>query len=105
MNRHRVRAESDCKILSFRLIAVAAALILLCSRPNLLNKAAATVLAREIWRIAPPAPKISEADRLAELRARREEVMKRMGGKAIMVLFATEPRVYTNDVDYPYRQE
>ena len=93
MNRHRVGAESDCKILSFRLIAVAAALILLGSRPNLLNKAAATVLAPEIWRIAPPAPKISEADRLAELRARREEVMKRMGGKAIMVLFATEPRV------------
>src|SRR5215510_10455999 len=66
---------------------------------------AATVAAPEIWRIAPSAPKISEADRLAELGARRQEVMKRMGDKAIMVLFSAEPRVYTNDVDYHYRQE
>jgi len=66
---------------------------------------AATGAAPEIWRIAPPAPKIAEADRLAELRARRQEVMKRMGDKAVMVLFSTEPRVYTNDVDYHYRQE
>src|SRR5262249_17068097 len=66
---------------------------------------AATFSAPEIWRIAPPAPKISEADRLAELRARREEVMKRMGDRGVMVLFGAEPRVYTNDVDYHYRQE
>src|SRR5215510_7845758 len=66
---------------------------------------AAAVLAPEIWRIAPPSPKISEADRLAELRARREEVMKRMGDRGLMVLFSAEPRVYTNDVDYHYRQE
>ncbi|HEY6400142.1 MAG TPA: aminopeptidase P family protein, partial [Blastocatellia bacterium] len=66
---------------------------------------AAIFTAPKIWRIAPPAPKISESDRLAELRARREEVMKRMGDQAIMVLFGAEPRVYTNDVDYHYRQE
>src|SRR5262249_24260013 len=46
-----------------------------------------------------------EADRLAELRARREEVMRRMGDRGVMVLFGAEPRVYTNDVDYHYRQE
>src|SRR5215510_12950434 len=80
-------------------------LILLAAWPNLLKKVAATVIAPEIWRIAPPAPKISETDRLAELRARRDAVMKRMGDKAIMVLFDAEPRVYTNDVDYHYRQE
>jgi Xaa-Pro aminopeptidase len=88
-----------------RSIAVAVVLIFLAARPDLLNKAAATILAPEIWRIAPPAPKISEADRLAELRARREEVMKRMSDKTLMVLFGAEPRVYTNDVDYHYRQE
>jgi Xaa-Pro aminopeptidase len=66
---------------------------------------AAIFTAPEIWRVAPPAPKISGSDRLAELRARREEVMNRMGDKAIMVLFGAEPRVYTNDVDYHYRQE
>ncbi len=65
----------------------------------------ATSYAPEAWRIAPSAPKISEADRLAELAKRRQEAMKRMGDKAIMVLFSTEPRIYTYDVDYHYRQE
>src|SRR5262245_37027142 len=64
-----------------------------------------TAEAPVIWRLAPPAPKISEADRVAELRGRRQEVMKRMGDKAMMVLISAEPRVYTNDVDYHYRQE
>jgi Xaa-Pro aminopeptidase len=58
-----------------------------------------------IWHIAPPAPAISEADRLAELAARRSAVMKRIGERGVLVLFSAEPRVYTNDVDYHYRQE
>jgi Xaa-Pro aminopeptidase len=61
--------------------------------------------AASLWRVAPPPPEISEAERLAELAARRNEVMKRIGEKAGLVLFSAEPRVYTNDVDYPYRQE
>src|SRR5437870_10170914 len=28
-----------------------------------------------------------------------------IGPKAIVVLFSADPRVYTNDVDYPFRQE
>ena len=48
---------------------------------------------------------MAELDRVTELRKRRSEVMKRMGDKAVMVLLSTEPRVYTNDVDYHYRQE
>src|SRR5262245_36667009 len=97
-NRRRIR-------LSAVSAALAVALTLLAAWPDMRNKVAATVLSPEIWRIAPPAPKISEADRLAELRARREEVMKRMGDRGVMVLFGAEPRVYTNDVDYHYRQE
>ena len=97
-NRRRIR-------LSAVSAALAVALTLLAAFPGLRNMVAAAVLPPEIWRIAPPAPKISEDDRVAELRARREEVMKRMGEKAIMVLFGAEPRVYTNDVDYHYRQE
>jgi Xaa-Pro aminopeptidase len=97
-NRRRIR-------LSTVSAALAVALTLLAAWPDLRNKVAATVLSPEIWRIAPPAPKISEADRLAELRARRAEVMKRMGDRGVMVLFGAEPRVYTNDVDYHYRQE
>jgi Xaa-Pro aminopeptidase len=59
----------------------------------------------ELWQIAPPPPKIAESDRIAELRARRQAVISRMGNDSMMLLFSAEPRVYTNDVDYHYRQE
>src|SRR5215216_6060085 len=58
-----------------------------------------------IWHIAPTAPTISEVERMAELAARRDAVMKRVGERGMLVLFSAEPRVYTNDVDYHYRQE
>src|SRR5215813_12570243 len=100
MNTNRLRIRSSALAL-----ALSVALILIAAWPSLQNEVAATVAAPELWRIAPPSPKISEADRLAELSARREEVMKRMGDRGLMVLFSAEPRVYTNDVDYHYRQE
>ncbi len=56
-------------------------------------------------RITPPAPQISDKDRLAELAARRTHVAQSIGPKAMMVLFSGEPRVYANDVDYQFRQE
>src|SRR5499426_622415 len=98
VNRRRIRFGAVSA-------SLAVALLLPAVWPNLQKQVAATFAAPEIWRIAPPAPKISEAERLAELSARRQEVMKRMGDKSIMVLFSAEPRVYTNDVDYHYRQE
>ena len=36
---------------------------------------------------------------------RRERVAQSIGPQSLLVLFSTEPRVYANDVDYPYRQE
>src|SRR6266851_1588077 len=56
-------------------------------------------------RITPPAPAFDDAKRLDELAARRKHVADAIGAKAMLVLFSTEPRVYTNDVDYAYRQE
>src|SRR5439155_22790695 len=56
-------------------------------------------------RITPPAPAFDDAKRLDELAARRKHVADAIGAKAMLVLFSTEPRVYTNDVDYPFRQE
>lgn len=97
-NSRRIRLSAVSFALAFGLLVLAV-------WPNLPNGIAASFTAPEVWRIAPPAPKIAETERLAELRARRQEVMKRMGDKSIMVLFGTEPRVYTNDVDYVYRQE
>ena len=58
-----------------------------------------------LWNLAPPAPKVAEADRLSELAARRAEVMKRVGPKGMAVLFSGTARPYTLDVDYPFRQE
>jgi len=56
-------------------------------------------------RVAPPAPVFDEKERLAELAQRRARVTQAVGPKAMLILFSTEPRVYTNDVDYQYRQE
>src|SRR6266496_4093813 len=56
-------------------------------------------------RIAPPAPVFNEKERLAELARRRAHVAEAIGPKSLLILFSTEPRVYTNDVDYQYRQE
>jgi Xaa-Pro aminopeptidase len=56
-------------------------------------------------RITPPAPVFDDAKRLEELAARRKKVADTIGPKSILVLFGAEPRVYTNDVDFPFRQE
>jgi len=56
-------------------------------------------------RIAPPAPKFSDAERHSELARRRAAVAAKMVDKSVLILFSAEPRLYTNDVDYVYRQE
>ena len=56
-------------------------------------------------RITPPAPVFEDKERLAELMQRRERVAQTIGPQSFLVMFSTEPRVYANDVDYPYRQE
>jgi Xaa-Pro aminopeptidase len=58
-----------------------------------------------VIRVAPPAPVFDEKERLAELAQRRARVAQSIGPKSLLILFSTEPRVYTNDVDYHYRQE
>ncbi|HEX7998521.1 MAG TPA: aminopeptidase P N-terminal domain-containing protein [Pyrinomonadaceae bacterium] len=56
-------------------------------------------------RVAPPAPVFNDAARVAELASRRQRVAQKIGPEGMLVLFSTEPRVYTNDVDYEFRQE
>ncbi len=56
-------------------------------------------------RTAPAAPVIPDEVRRAELARRRARVAERIGPHAMLVLFSAEPRVYSNDVDYEYRQE
>lgn len=54
---------------------------------------------------APPAPRFSDAERQSELVARRRAIAAAMKDKSILLLFSAEPKTYTGDVDYPYRQE
>lgn len=56
-------------------------------------------------RVAPPAPVIKDNERVSELAARRQRVAEKIGANGIMIMFSAEPRIYTNDVDYEYRQE
>ena len=56
-------------------------------------------------RVTPPAPVFDDQARLSELAARRTRVAQEIGKQALLVLFSGEPRVYTNDVDYEFRQE
>lgn len=56
-------------------------------------------------RITPPAPVFDETKRLDELAARRKQAADTIGKNSLLVLFSAEPRVYTNDVDFPFRQE
>ena len=58
-----------------------------------------------VIKVAPQAPVFVEADRLSELAQRRARVAQAIGTKSFLVLFSAEPRVYANDVDYPFRQE
>ncbi len=55
--------------------------------------------------VTPPAPQFSDAERQAELKRRREKVLAAMEDNSVMILMSAEPKIYTNDVNYPYRQE
>ena len=67
--------------------------------------ARARASAPPVIREAPPAPVFKDEERVAELRARRERVAQKIGPNSLLVMFSAEPRVYTNDVDYEFRQE
>jgi Xaa-Pro aminopeptidase len=56
-------------------------------------------------RLTPPAPKFTDAERQAELAARRARVFAEMKDNSAMILMSAAPKVYSNDVDFLYRQE
>src|SRR5207237_241615 len=88
---------------SLALILSVVACIFASSLP--LSTAVADTPPATVIRITPPAPVFDETKRLDELAARRKQVADAIGSKVMLVLFSAEPRVYTNDVDYPFRQE
>ena len=88
----------------FALLAVFALLVLL-SPVGVAVRAKSEPPVPANIRLTPPAPTFTDKERVAELMQRRERVAQKIGPQSFMVLFSTEPRVYANDVDYPYRQE
>ena len=86
---------------------VAFVLFVICAVMALVNSAGAKSErpAASNIRLTPPPPVFDDKERVAELMQRRERVAQSVGPQSFMILFSTEPRVYTNDVDYPYRQE
>lgn len=55
--------------------------------------------------VTPPAPKFTDAERHAELARRRTAAAAKMADKSMLILLSAESKLYTNDVDYVYRQE
>jgi len=56
-------------------------------------------------RVAPLAPKFTDAERQTELARRRAKVIAAMRDNSMMILMSAEPKNYAGDVDFMYRQE
>src|SRR5215213_10183309 len=89
---------------AFAALAVCTSLAMLSPANVLVRAKSETPVAANI-RLTPPAPAFDDKERVAELKQRRERAAQSVGPQSFMILFSTEPRVYANDVDYPYRQE
>ncbi|MFN2493284.1 MAG: aminopeptidase P N-terminal domain-containing protein, partial [Pyrinomonadaceae bacterium] len=87
------------------IVCVVVALLLSSAPPPVAGEHAVEGTTSPAIRITPPAPVFDEKTRLAELAGRRDRVVQSMGPNSMLVLFSAEPRVYTNDVDYLFRQE
>jgi Xaa-Pro aminopeptidase len=66
---------------------------------------ACAAYAADVWKVAGPPPESWQRDRVADLAAHRKAVREQIGTQSILILYAAEPRNYTGDVDWPYRQE
>ena len=93
------------RIRMYHLMPVLVGIISLAVSAMPLARAAGDTPPAAAIRITPPAPVFDDAKRLEELAARRKQVAETIGPKSMLVLFSAEPRVYTNDVDFPFRQE
>jgi Xaa-Pro aminopeptidase len=87
------------------LVCALVALLLGAGAPLLAGGHASENARSSVIRRAPAAPVFDDKTRHAELAGRRARVGQAVGAKGILILLSAEPRVYTNDVDYEYRQE
>ena len=93
------------KVVKAMSVVIWALMVLLLNTTELVAIEAPSEKPSSVIRIAPAAPVFDEKTRLAELASRRARIAQAVGAKGILILFSAEPRVYSNDVDYEYRQE
>ena len=96
--------ESKPARLAFALLALFASLAMLNPAVVSVGATSERPVAPNI-RITPPAPVFDQKERVTELMQRRERVAQSIGPQSMLILFSTEPRIYSNSVNYPYRQE
>ena len=87
------------------LVCVLVVLLLNTAMPLLAGGHSSENATNTVIRRTPAPPLVDEKTRHAELAGRRARVSQAVGPKGMLILLSTEPRVYTNDVDYEYRQE
>ncbi len=88
-----------------RILACASLVLFLTTGLTPITGTANDTSRNSVIRIAPPAPVIDDQTRHAELAGRRAKVAKAIGSNGLLILLSAEPRIYTHDVDYLYRQE
>ena len=96
------------KSTAFRFALLASALSISCILNSGVTSRATAANDRKLpalIKVTPQAPAFLETERLNELLQRRARVAQAVGNKSFLILFSGEPRVYANDVDYPFRQE
>jgi Xaa-Pro aminopeptidase len=91
--------------INIALLVAAAAVGAMLMRSDRTVRAEGAAAPGTVVHVTPPAPVLDDARRLNELAQRRKHVAEAIGPKAMLVMFSAEPRVYTNDVDFPFRQE
>ena len=60
---------------------------------------------KKVIKVAPPIPKFTVNQRQTELANRRKKVAKAMADNSMMILMSADSKIYSNDVDFYYRQE
>src|SRR5215216_1939215 len=101
---HKMHKRQNFRVQMFALLALFACLAVL-SPVGVAVRAKSEGAIPSNIRITPPAPAFDDKERVAELKQRRERVAQSIGPQSLLILFSTEPRVYANDVSYPFRQE
>lgn len=84
---------------------ISSALVLILVLSGTLTPRTAGANSKDLIQSTKPSPVFSDADRQAELARRRGAIAQSMLDGSVLVMMAAEPRIYSQNVDFMYRQE